>query len=291
MSEQIQIRRATPQDRPKLSISLDHADHVFYHLDWSSPLDWVGKQPFWVAEDTLGIRAALALIEDPASVAWLRIYACRRGVLPDEHWKTLFAKSLADFDPNTLPTIAALGLKEWLIPLLKDAGFDYHQAVVTLYRELEGSENILPVPPFIFIRPMEEEDLPQVAAIDQQAFEPIWQNSLSQIEVSFQRAHYATVAEVDDQIVGFQISTSNVFSIHLARLAVHPSYMRRKIGYALVADLIQRCRRDQYGELSVNTQDNNLASLSLYQKIGFQQSGQSFSVWIYKAADLQQLDK
>lgn len=290
MSDYFQIRRAAPHDRPQFSAQLNHADHVYYHLDWSSPLDWLGKQPFWVAEDGLGIRAALALIEDPPGIAWLRIYACRRGISPDEHWKTLFAKSLADLDPNTPPTIAALGLKEWLIPLLRDAGFHYHQAIVTLYRELDKDENDLPIPPPVFIRLMEEEDLPQVAAIDQQAFEPIWQNSLPQIEISFQRARYATVAEVDEQIVGFQFSTSNLFSIHLARLAVHPLYLRRHIGYALAADLIQRCKRDQFWELTVNTQDNNHASLSLYQKIGFHRSEQSFSVWVY-GPDAQQLDK
>ncbi|GAP10143.1 acetyltransferases [Bellilinea caldifistulae] len=284
MSEHFQIRRATPQDRLQLSAELNYANHVFYHLDWSSPLDWLDKQPFWVAEDKEGIRAALALIEDPPGIAWLRIYACRRGISPDEHWKTLFTKSLGDFAPDSLPTIAALGLKEWLIPLLKDGGFHYHQAIITLYRELEGDDKDLTIPPFVFIRPMEEDDLPQVATIDQQAFEPIWQNSLSQIEISFQRARYATVAEMDEKIVGFQISTSNLFSIHLARLAVHPSFMRRNIGYALVADLIQRCKRDQCWELSVNTQDDNHASLSLYQKIGFQRSGQSFSVWVYQPA-------
>lgn len=283
MSEPLKIRPANPEDRPILSAEFDHADHVFFHLDWSSPLDWLGKQPFWVVEDTRGICAALALIEEPAGIAWLRIYACRRGVSPDEHWETLMSKCLAHFDPQNMPTIAALGLKEWLIPLLTGVGFLYHQSIVTLYRELNEEVNELPIPPSVFIRPMEEEDLPLVAAIDQQAFEPIWQNSLPQIEISFQRARYTTVAEVDNQIVGFQISTSNLFSVHLARLAVHPSFMRRHIGYALVADLIERCKRDGCWELSVNTQNDNSASLSLYEKIGFKRSDQSFSVWTYYA--------
>ncbi len=299
MSNQFQTRRATPQDRPQLSAIINQADHAFYHLDWSPPLDWLGKQPFWVAEDRLGIQAALALIEEPAKIAWLRLYVCRRGVSPDEHWRTLLNHCLSDFAPDNRPIIAALGLKEWLVPLLQDAGFQYHQSIVTLYRDLEGEEAdfIIPpsiyirpmeaeeadfiIPPSIYIRPMEAEDLPIVAVIDQLSFEPIWQNSLPQIEISYQRARYATVAEVDDQIVGFQISTSSLFSIHLARLAVHPSYMRQHIGYALVADLIQRCQRDHWFELSVNTQDNNHASLSLYQKIGFERSEQSFSVWVH----------
>lgn len=284
MSEQLIIRPANPEDRPVLSAELDHADHVFYHLDWSSPLDWIGKQPFWVVEDARGICAALALIEEPAGIAWLRMYACRRGVSPEEHWETLMSKCLAHFDPQNMPTIAALGLKEWLIPLLTGVGFLYHQSIVTLYRELnDRGEDDLPIPPSVFIRPMEEEDLPRVAAIDQQAFEPIWQNSLPQIEISFQRARYATVAEVDGQVVGFQISTSNLFSVHLARLAVLPSHTRQHIGFALVADLIQRCKRDGCWELSVNTQNDNHASLSLYQKIGFKRSDQSFSVWTYYA--------
>lgn len=282
MSEQLRIRRAVPQDRPELSATLNQADYVFYHLDWSSPLEWLGKQPFWLVEDSSGIRAALALIEEPAGIAWLRIYGCRRGIFPYEHWPALLEKCLSHFNRDNMPTVAALGLREWLIPLLEDCGFKYHQSIVTLYRKLEGEEPPFTIPSFIFVRPMEEEDLPEVAAIDQQSFEPIWQNSLPQIEISYQRARYATVAEVDGQIVGFQISTSNLFSIHLARLAVHPKFMRRHIGYALVADLIERCKRDQWWELTLNTQDDNHASLSLYQKIGFQRSDQSFSVWLYQ---------
>lgn len=282
MSEHFRIRRATLRDRPELSAIFNQADYAFYHLDWSSPLEWLGKQPFWLVEDRAGIRAALALIEEPAGIAWLRIYACRRGIFPYEHWPALLEKCLAHFNRDNMPTVAALGLKEWLIPLLEDCGFHYHQSIVTLYRKLEGEDPAFTIPSSVFIRPMEAEDLPVVAAIDQQSFEPIWQNSLPQIEISYQRAHYATVAEVDGQIVGFQISTSNLFSIHLARLAVHPFFMRRHIGYALVADLIERCKRDQRWELTVNTQDNNHASLSLYQKIGFERSDQSFSVWLYQ---------
>ncbi len=280
MAENFIFRPAEQSDQPQLRQVLDHAEYVYYHLDWSSPLDWLGRQPFWVAEDRLGIRAALALIEEPRGIAWLRIYGCRQAVDPRDHWQVLLENCLSRFDPNQPPTIAALGLKEWLIPLLQGSGFHYHQSIVTLYCDLESKNDDFQIPHFVFIRPMEEEDLPVVASIDQQAFEPIWQNSLPQIEISHQRARYATVAEIENQVVGFQISTASLFSIHLARLAVHPSFMRQRIGYALVADLIRRCRRDKWWELSVNTQDNNQASLSLYQKMGFERSEQNFSVWV-----------
>jgi hypothetical protein len=44
---------------------------------------------------------------------------------------------------------------------------------------------------------------------------------------------YATVAEIGDQLVGFQISTSNLFAYHLARLAVLPEMQQPMVGFRL----------------------------------------------------------
>ncbi|RJP49979.1 MAG: GNAT family N-acetyltransferase, partial [Anaerolineaceae bacterium] len=78
-----------------------------------------------------------------------------------------------------------------------------------------------------------------------------------------------------------QISTGNPFGAHLARLGVQPEAQGRGVGAALVNDLIQRLNIGRNGSLSVNTQADNAASLSLYKKLGFVQTGEHFPVLVY----------
>jgi len=56
---------------------------------------------------------------------------------------------------------------------------------------------------------------------------------------------------------------------------------RKHLGYALVQDLQAHYKRLGTGMLTVNTQNNNHASLALYRKMGFFQTGESFPVFIY----------
>ena len=113
---------------------------------------------------------------------------------------------------RNLPWLPALGLSDWFTNLLRRNDFTLHQHIVTLERETAAPLKEIKPNPAVFIRLMQPEDLDRVAEIDQLAFEPIWQNSLSQIKLSYDMAVYATVAEINDQIVGFQISTSTMFS-------------------------------------------------------------------------------
>lgn len=281
MTTLVSIRPAAAHDQTELARLLNEAEYSYHHLDWSPPLDWLGQQPFWLGEDRAGIRAALAIIEDPHGIAWVRLFFCRRLLNPLEEWNRLFPACLEQLRTGSMPVISALGLRDWFTEILNDSGFRYHQAIVTLLRNIDAHSPLFECGGDCFIRPMESEDLPTVAEIDRLAFEPIWQNSLNQIQISYQRAMYATVAEVEGNVSGFQISTKNMFSAHLARIAVLPHLTRRRIGLALVADLMERCKQDFVWQLSVNTQDNNLASLALYNKAGFQRTGEDYSVWKY----------
>jgi L-amino acid N-acyltransferase YncA len=51
------------------------------------------------------------------------------------------------------------------------------------------------------------------------------------------------------------------------------------LGYALVSDLIQHTSKQGLHHLTVNTQSDNTSSLRLYQKMGFNQSGEKYPVY------------
>jgi ribosomal-protein-alanine N-acetyltransferase len=126
---------------------------------------------------------------------------------------------------------------------------------------------------------MQRYDLPQVAELDASAFEFLWQNSLSDLERAFPQSLLATIAELDGKPIGYQISTRNPMGVHLARLAVHPTLQGHGVGFALLADLILKTEQRGLSHITVNTQSDNPASLALYQRMGFHETGDRYAVF------------
>ena len=281
MRSPLVFRQANSSDFSRLTNFLAASPRMHRHLDWRPPIEWLGRQPFWLAEDGGLIGAALAIIPDPPGIAWVRLFACAAGVAPMDVWEQLFTRCLDDPAMEMRTIVPSLALSDWFATILRRSGFEHHQDIVGLEREVEHDSPNLNPNPELFVRLMEPEDLPVVAAIDQAAFEPIWQNSLDQVEQSYEQAGIATVVEWDEAIVGFQISTVNMFSAHLARLAVNPGLQGRNVGTTLLHDLVQRCRAERLWQITINTQDDNHASLALYRKVGFELSGEHFPVFVY----------
>ena len=123
------------------------------------------------------------------------------------------------------------------------------------------------------------DDLPMVEKIDAAAFGEIWRNSYDSVELSFRQSALATVAEEEAGINGYQISTASPMGGHLARLAVLPENQSRGIGYALVRDTLDQFERRGALRVTVNTQEENLVSLSLYAKLGFRLTGEKYPVY------------
>lgn len=281
MRKEGQIRSASRHDLPALSRFIDSAPRTHRHLDWCPPLDWLGSQPFVILDTDEGIQACLVCPEDPPKIAWIRYFACTLGVNPLSVWPQLFQTCISYYQNRKTPTLPALGLSDWFTNLLRRNGFQLHQHIVSLERETADPLPKIAPNSDVFVRLMQPEDLERVAEIDRLAFEPIWQNSLHQVRLSYHQAAYATVAEIGDVVVGYQISTSNMFAYHLARLAVLPEYQHQGVGMALVTDLIVRAQRDRIWQITINTQDDNQSSLTLYQRAGFTLTGDKFPVFLY----------
>jgi [ribosomal protein S18]-alanine N-acetyltransferase len=128
---------------------------------------------------------------------------------------------------------------------------------------------------------MKDADLAIVQQVDDNAFEGIWKNSITITAKAYKTSAYATVAEMDGRIIAYQISTANPFSAHLARIAVEPEFHRQGIGRELINDLLHYFTTMGINSITVNTQSDNLSSLALYHKSGFDFNGEKFPVLIY----------
>ncbi len=126
---------------------------------------------------------------------------------------------------------------------------------------------------------MDLDDTGEVYLLDNLAFPHLWRYSLETIRRGLLASVFATVAEVDGRLVGYQFSTGTNDSAHLSRLAVLPEEQGKGIGSALTVDLLERLIKRGIFSLTVNTQSYNNVSQNLYKKIGFEADIYHFPVY------------
>jgi [ribosomal protein S18]-alanine N-acetyltransferase len=274
----LEVRPARLEDHDAISNLIFAESHVHKHLDWKAPLDWLGQEPFVVLQEGSRLSAALACPPDPAPVAWLRLFVYDSQLNGAMAWRTLWPAAREHLELQKCPTAAAIAIQRWLDPILVDNGFDLVNHIVLMELNLNAA-----IPPAAkgnySIRPMMADDLPGVVQVDTAAFEPLWRNSEEALTHAFGQASYASVAEGEAGLVGYQLSTGGAFGTHLARLAVSPAAQRHGLGAALIHDLIAHIPAGREPRLTLNTQSNNAASHALYSRIGFRRTGERFPVF------------
>ncbi len=274
----LQVRSAVQTDRRLLANLMQLGTYSHRHLDWRYPLDWIGSPPFLVLEWQDQIISVLACPPDPPLVAWMRLFLASGKISLDDSWQKLWNAARLYLVGKGHFMVAAIVLQEWYHSLLLASGFSCRQSILILERE-ERLPVQVTLPAGFLIRPMLQHDLPAVAGLDAAAFDLLWQNSLPALELAYPQAVLATVAEAEGQVLGYQLSTRNPVGAHLARLAVRPEQQGRGLGRALVADLIQQADRHGMYRLTVNTQSDNAASLTLYHNLGFRETGERYAVY------------
>lgn len=282
VSQDLNVRPISSQDRQALANLIHFETQVHRHLDWRAPLDWIGWQPYLAVEQRRALIAALACPPDPQCVAWVRLFAASHHLSAERAWELLWPQALAQL--GGLPGLdwaAAIPMWPWFERLLEKSGFEPANRVVMMSWE---AEQMAPIerPVAASVRPMNFDDLAQVEAIDMAAFDVLWRNSRMSLEIAFRQASVATVVEEDGRLVAYQISTATSLGGHLARLAVLPEYQGQGVGFTLVYDLLSQFMRHGARCITVNTQSDNQASLSLYQKMGFHSTGEEYAVYQYR---------
>ena len=276
----LRVRSAVVGDRQQIGTLMFFEPYVYRHLDWRSPLEWLGVPDYWVIEKNGKVQAVLACPQEPPHVAWIRLFVYSGALNLTKAWSLLWEQARDYFSQFGDVKVAAICSQEWFRTVLEQNGFFTRQEIILLERHghFTGQTHTAPD---VSIHSMKLEDIPAVVSVDSAAFTPLWQHSQSSFEMAFPQAILATVAFLDNQVVGYQISTQTPSGAHLARLAILPAFQRHGIGLALVADLVEQLRRRSINRLTVNTQSNNMASLALYQQAGFVRTGEQYPVYEY----------
>lgn len=269
-----------PTDEADLDLVLgllDAARWRHQHLDWADTSDFVESGRCLLATEHGLPLACLACPSDPPGVAWIRLFAVASGYRARQVWHIMWRRAADIARQEGTRLAAALSLNRWLPPILMDSGFRETNAV--LFLEWSGTRlpEVGSAPGQI--RPLEDKDIPAVLGVDQRAFAPLWRHSEEAILLALAQASLATVVEWDGRLVAYQISTSSPFGSHLARLAVDPACQHRGIGRALAVSVLDHFKRQGVDRVTVNTQQDNRPSQSLYHRLGFRETGQVFPVF------------
>ena len=277
---QLSIRQATLADRQPLANLIHFEVYVHRHLDWRSALDWLGCTPYLIAELNGEIVGAFACPPDKPEIAWIRLFASRSNIVLDEVWHAMWQAVQRELVALGQSLSAAIVMQGWFKRLLEESGFVHTDNIVVLLWDgtapLQPPSSSSPE-----IRLMLPEDLEKVCELDNTAFEYEWRNSPSALRLAYQQSALATIVVDGEQVIGYQISTANVTGGHLARLAVHPHARSQGIGYALVYHLLGEMRKQGINHVTVNTQQDNLASLAVYARAGFKQIEEQYQVYQY----------
>jgi ribosomal protein S18 acetylase RimI-like enzyme len=276
------VRPAGPNDRQQLSNLIFFETRLHRHLDWRSPLEWLGAPFYWALDEGGQITAALACPTEAADIAWVRLFVYTARWSVENAWNLLWSTARQEIAGAGGAKVAAIAIQPWFQEVLAASRFENRQQIVLL--EWRYKPSAVRAASAIHIRRMTEEDLTEVEQTDAASFDPLWHNPLDTLRRALGQALYATVAENENGIIGYQLSTGGGQRAHLARLAVHPAVQGKGAGRALLNDLFAYLTHAGIPRLSVNTQSDNEVSLSLYQRMGFVRTGEQYPVYTFEIA-------
>jgi len=252
---------------------------VHTHLDWQTIHEYLLSEPpnLWVAHRDGHLVGTLGLSEPINRTCWIRVLAVVDNEDVNTVLRALWEAIMPYLSAMQMQTVAVLLMRDWVRLWANSLGFAYTEDIVTLryYRRQPP-----PAPETtVTIHPVEYDQLPQVHAVDDEAFSDPWRMTPQEIRLGVRTSAYSTIARADGDIVGYQIATTHGLNGHLARLGVRPGYQGRGIGGALVHDMIARFHDLGIHSITVNTQDSNVRSQRLYERYGFTRNGYDLPVW------------
>lgn len=274
----ISVRVASENDREKIESIIQFETCIHRYQDWRNPLYWLGDSHFLVAEKHNEIVAALSFPIEQPPVVWIRLFVSSSNLPVERVWRAIWTEAkLLLMKNSTLTSVMVMPLHRWYQTVLIKTDYQFGIRVKMFKWEGENPPEIKNNPS-INIRTMKLEDLREIHKIDSAAFTQIWRYTLDTLEQALNLALFATVVQIQNRLVGYQISTISPIGGHLARLAVHPEYQGKGIGHSILQDLLHRFYRRGTRTITVNTQDDNAPSISLYKKAGFRPTGEEYPI-------------
>jgi len=273
---ELTIRPAGRSDRLAICSLLQQAWHSAGGARWEQ-LDALGLGCAALVAQRGTQTVAFCLFDlRAAPVASLSAVAVADREQVSEAWRELWPTAERYLASRAVQSVHYVGEAPWLLEALTQQGFRQVTTLVSFEKIQDGPSWTAPAP--ARLRAMRAEDLDALAEIDAACFPPTWRYPRSMLAASLQPAARLVAAEVDRRLVGYQLSVQEGNEAQIIRLAVIPEYRRRGIASQLVADALATFRRGRVRRVALNTQSDNVAAQRLYERFGFQRTGEELPV-------------
>jgi ribosomal protein S18 acetylase RimI-like enzyme len=286
--EQSVVRAAGPQDRAALNLLLARTwrRHGSSALEDQAELLQGGISTISLtrsdAHGFFGLKLRQPAGSPPQVWADLNLAAVESGGRVDSVLTSLTRAALPGLQRFGATGMVCLAAPGWLEEGLARAGFGEEDRVIT-YAFTDPRASLPSDAPAV-LRPAHSGDTEEILRVNALAFGPFWQYDDAVVLGWVLSSDRAVVAEVNGQIAGFSVTTMGLSGnyAHLIRVATDPMFRRRGIGRQLVADSIAFSRDAGAPGLALNTQASNRISRSLYESLGFRQTGHVLSAMVYR---------
>jgi ribosomal-protein-alanine N-acetyltransferase len=125
--------------------------------------------------------------------------------------------------------------------------------------------------PRLELRPMQEEDLDAVMAIEEAAYEFPW--TLGIFQDCLRVGYCCWVATSDGLIIGYGVMSVAVDECHILNLCIRPDYQRLGLGRKLIGRLLRLGKQHGAETAFLEVRVSNQPAQGLYKRLGFVEVG------------------
>jgi [ribosomal protein S18]-alanine N-acetyltransferase len=119
-------------------------------------------------------------------------------------------------------------------------------------------------------RLMSEEDINDVLEIEHKSFATPWSREAFFNELTHNQFALYVVLEEDNKVIGYCGAWIVVDEAHITNVALLPEYRGRKLGEALMRQLMELASEKGAITMTLEVRVSNFTAQSLYRKLGFQ---------------------
>jgi len=125
--------------------------------------------------------------------------------------------------------------------------------------------------PDVLIRPMSENDVSEVIAVERASYQFPWSEGI--FRDCLRVGYVCRVVTVNDIIIGYGVMSVGAGEAHILNLCINAHFRCRGIGRRMLEYLVDRARAAGMSEAFLEVRPSNTAAIRLYQSMGFEQVG------------------
>jgi len=232
---------------------------------------------FILIEQEGSVVGALFAWPDESPVAWVRLAALDDALDVDEWLDLALPPVLDGLRRHGARKLAWMDYGGWAGPHLKARGFAPLVEVITLVKLDRALPRANATP--AHVRPASDADIPAIVAVDRAAFTAHWWHSQATMCRRAATSSHFAVAQMAGEVVGYAAGKLCLPAAHLNRIAVQPAHQGHGIGTSLLCAAIRDLWQQGAERITLNTQSDNRRSRRLYNRFGFEPTGDCVTVW------------